>query len=353
LELYPSLAATQQQVEDERATNKITANDEFRLINVIFSGELAEIALSSEEAATRAELDAGLVGHKSPFWKMVESRFNSGFPPEGVDGMTFADLMHHIYPLFHYGDTRIDPSAHGQFSAEKLMSVWTELLKEYDTVIVNFTKSGNHDSSFTKAAMVTLNVTESNKDTDSITSNSLNDDDCNEGDDDEFGMETGGWCCFANSLPIVYLRMWLNEKPNLTSSVTRQIPQDVQLDIANADESKKKRKASDPVSRKSTADNKQQRKTPSEAIADAFVGYMKYKETEAAVQPNSITKSLGEDQQSFMKCQSVKEKIELVEKQIAVVSRRIQQSQSDEQRARFSAALQQLENELDELVILK
>jgi hypothetical protein len=47
--------------------------------------------------------------------------------------------------------------------------------------------------------MVTLNVTESNKDTDSITSNSLNNDNGNEVDDDEFGMETGGWCCFTNS----------------------------------------------------------------------------------------------------------------------------------------------------------
>jgi hypothetical protein len=77
--------------------------------------------------------------------------------------------------------------------------------------------------------------------------------------------------------------MWLNDKPNLTSFVTRQIPQDAQFDTANVAESKKKRKASDPVSRKSAADNKQQRKTPSEAIADAFVGYMKYKETETAV----------------------------------------------------------------------
>jgi hypothetical protein len=47
--------------------------------------------MGSEEAATRAELDSGLVGHKSPFWKMVESRFNGGFPPDGVDGITFAD----------------------------------------------------------------------------------------------------------------------------------------------------------------------------------------------------------------------------------------------------------------------
>jgi hypothetical protein len=41
------------------------------------------------------------------------------------------------------------------FSAEKLTSVWKDLLKEYKTVLVNFTKSGNHESSFMKAKQVT------------------------------------------------------------------------------------------------------------------------------------------------------------------------------------------------------
>jgi hypothetical protein len=114
------LAATQQQVEDERATNKITANDKFHLTNVFFfQGSLPKVALSSKEAAIYAELNDGLVGHKSLFWKMVESSFNSGFPPQGVDGMTCADLMHHIHPLFHNGDTRIDPAVHGQLSSKK------------------------------------------------------------------------------------------------------------------------------------------------------------------------------------------------------------------------------------------
>jgi hypothetical protein len=82
---------------------------------------------------------------------------------------------------------------------------------------------GNHDSSFTKAAIVAYNRMESKNDSDS-SSNSLKDADCNEGNDDEFGMETGDWCCSSNSLPIFYLRMWLNEKPNLTSFVSFQIP---------------------------------------------------------------------------------------------------------------------------------
>ncbi len=70
---------------------------------------------------------------------------------------------------------------------------------------------------------------------DSITSDSaLNDDDLIEGDDDELWMESGGWCCFTNSLPMIYLRMWLTEKPKLTKFVSWQIPKDVQLNTTNS-----------------------------------------------------------------------------------------------------------------------
>ncbi len=194
--------------------------------------------MRSEDTVCRAELDAGLVGNNSPFWKMVESRFNTGFPPDGVDGIAHADLMHHIHPLFHQNDVTIDPKRHGQFSAEKLRSVWKDLQAEYDTVTVNFTKSGNHDSSFTRAAMLALK--KNNGEDSNESESSLNDDDINEDSDDDFGMEGGGWCCFTNSLPIVYLLMWLNEKPNLTSFVSHQIPADIQCDSAKADGNQKK-----------------------------------------------------------------------------------------------------------------
>jgi hypothetical protein len=61
-----------------------------------------------------------------------------------------------------------------------------------------------------------------------------------DGADDEFGLETGGWCSFMNSLPIIYLRMWLNEKPTLTSFVSRQIPPDIQFDTAISEDASKK-----------------------------------------------------------------------------------------------------------------
>jgi hypothetical protein len=49
---------------------------------------------------------------------MVKHRSNKGFPPDGIDGMTFAELIHHIHPLFHQNDTKIDPTNHGHFLVE-------------------------------------------------------------------------------------------------------------------------------------------------------------------------------------------------------------------------------------------
>jgi len=148
-----------------------------------------------------------------------------------VDGQKYPDIIHHIHPLFDQHDEVINPGTHGTFKAEKLRLLWKEMQSKYDTVMTKFTKSGNHQSSFMRAAMKALN----------------NDQDL--GDDDEFGVEAGGWCCFTNSLPIIYLRMWRNERPLLTTFVSRKIPDGIQLDTMKAEA--KKRSASDCDSTKS------------------------------------------------------------------------------------------------------
>ncbi len=183
-------------------------------------------------------------------------------------------------------------------------------------------------------------------------SSALNDDDDEDnidGEDDKFGMETGGWCCFMNSLPIIYLRMWLNEKPNLTSFVSRQIPTDVQPDSGVAEGSKKKRKASESASVTNNKGNKL-KKSPTEAMAEAISGLVRMKEMELANR-STATDVLGVDLKRIMELQSTKEKIELLEKRISVVTRKLEQSRSDEHRQRFQAALEKLEEDLDSLVI--
>jgi hypothetical protein len=52
-----------------------------------------------------------------------------------------------------------------------------------------------------------------------------------------------------------------------------------------------------------------------------------------------------------MHSQSAKEKNELLEKQISVVTRRVQQARSDDERERYSQALQKLKDELDKGVL--
>jgi len=328
--------------------SRVTIHDKFCLINIIFSEELGEMALHSEDTATRTELDAGVIGHNSQFWKLVESHFNSGFPSDGVDGQKYPDIIHHIHPLFDQHDEVINPGMHGTFKAEKLRSLWKEMQSEYDTVMTKFTKSGNHQSSFMRAAMKALN----NDQTSLLSSSSLNDDDEEEdddlGDDDESGVEAGGWCCFTNSLPIIYLRMWLNERPLLTTFVSRKIPDGIQLDTMKAEA--KKRSASDRDSTKS--DGKKQKKSPSESIADAFISFVKIKEEEAATHPQNIMDSLGGELKSVLRSQAVKEKIDLLEKQIAVVTRCIEQSQSPAQKVCYTIVLCKLESELNDLVII-
>jgi hypothetical protein len=119
---------------------------------------------------------------------------------------------------------------------------------EYDTVMKKFTKSGTHQISFTRAPMKALddNGDETNDDV-------LNADDEVDGggDDDDFGVESGGWRCFTN-----YLRVWLNKRPILTSFVSRKIPDGVQLDTTKPSAKQRLALESDPTK----SDNKKQKK---------------------------------------------------------------------------------------------
>jgi len=88
--------------------------------------------------------------------------------------------------------------------------------------MVNFTKSGNHNSNFTKAAMIVL------REQGLLDTTEEDFDEAEE--DDVFGVEEGGFCNFTNSILIIYLRLWLNERPGLVNFVSRQIPGLMQVD---------------------------------------------------------------------------------------------------------------------------
>jgi hypothetical protein len=131
------------------------------------------------------------------------------------------------------------------------------------------------------------------------TSITSEDEELDDGDNDKFGVETGGWCCFTNSLPIIYLRMWLNDKPQITSFVSRQILPDVQLDTGNKESSKRKQKSIDNVS-----SAQRERRSPTDTIVDAIVGLVKAREAATAHQTASMSKVLGQELKSFLSSQS-------------------------------------------------
>ncbi len=47
-------------------------------------------------------------------------------------------------------------------------------------------------------------------------------------------MEEGGFCNFTNSIVVIYLRLWLNERPGLNGFVSRQLPDTIQVDSMQA-----------------------------------------------------------------------------------------------------------------------
>jgi hypothetical protein len=95
-----------------------------------------------------------MVGANSPFWNKMVSLFHcaDGCNPS-TDGANFQDKVHfeHTYNSQHH--KTIDPSKHWYFSNDKLQSMWSILKFDYDQATVNFTKSSNHSSSFTTAAI--------------------------------------------------------------------------------------------------------------------------------------------------------------------------------------------------------
>jgi hypothetical protein len=110
---------------------------ELQILNCIFSDELGALADRSEDV-DRAALDSGLVGDNIIFWKLVEERFNTGYPVGSVDGPLWADKVHFHHQLIANYNPHVCPEDHGTFSSTDLRSMWKEFQKEYDRVFTNF-----------------------------------------------------------------------------------------------------------------------------------------------------------------------------------------------------------------------
>jgi len=74
--------------------------------------------------------------------------------------------------------------------------LWKDIQSDYDKVMINFTKSGNHNNNFTKATIIAL------RDQGLVDTTEEDFDDADA--DDIFGVEEGSFCNFTNSIVMIY-----------------------------------------------------------------------------------------------------------------------------------------------------
>jgi len=318
-----------------------TVHARFRLINCLFSEELASESNDADNV-DRATLDAGAVGANSVFWKLCEERFNSGFPVESVDGPLFADTLHFSHPTIDGHHETVNPSLRSRFSSTDLVAMWKEIQKEYEKVFNNFKRSGNHNSSFTKEAMRMCRAADGEDD--KSVDSSVHSADI----DDVFGVEAGGFCNFTNSVVIIYLRMWLNERPGLTSFVSRELLEGIQIDSMEAPA------ATVTVRRQSsgTASTESKLRKSPDMLAESINNLVKARKIEDGRMEMhfSITK-YHETEMRKASIEAKREDIELVRHQLAVLTERYENSTDPERKQRYKKGLDELEDKLDALLM--
>jgi hypothetical protein len=323
-------------VPPEGGSEKVsmTIHDKFRLINCLFSDEMRDLAASSTNRLSREELDTGAHGAKSKFWQHIELRFKVGFPSDSVDGSGFANVVHFNHPNFDLFHESINTAEHGTHTAETLRDMWKKIQSEYDTVMVNFTKSGNHNSNFTQAAMSALGVLQVEE---------------MEDDEDVLGSEEGVFFCFTNSVIIIYLRMWVNQNQEMAGFASRQIPSGMQIDTLDGGSSsaatKRATTATTPgnvVDSTGAKETKKPRSSPEtvsvmcEVMIDLAEGRkndaaQRAKENEARME-ESMGRRASMDQ--IIAVSKTQAEIDLLERQIEVLQRKLNKAVDPDEKAK-------------------
>ncbi|KUF86473.1 hypothetical protein AM587_10007099 [Phytophthora nicotianae] len=108
-----------------------------RLLNVLFSDRFATRLASSDDDATRDQIDTGEVNQNTSFWKEVAKEFQTN--TTDYNG------------LFTFNDPRyigIDPSVIVQDDAPRLNNMWKEVNTKYIKAFSKFDVSGQNSNDF-------------------------------------------------------------------------------------------------------------------------------------------------------------------------------------------------------------
>ncbi|ETO81928.1 hypothetical protein F444_03843 [Phytophthora nicotianae P1976] len=132
--------AVQATVDDENLLDpslRKTKHCCIRLLNVLFSDRFATRLASSDDAATRDQIDTGEVNQNTSFWKEVAKEFQTN--TTDYNG------------LFTFNDPRyigIDPSVIVQHDASRLYDMWKKVNTKYIKAFSKFDVSGQNSNDF-------------------------------------------------------------------------------------------------------------------------------------------------------------------------------------------------------------
>ncbi|KAF4127332.1 hypothetical protein GN958_ATG23480 [Phytophthora infestans] len=132
--------AVQATVDDENLLDpslRKTKHCCIRLLNVIFSDRFATRLASSDDAATRDQIDTSEVNQNTSFWKEVAKEFQTN--TTDYNG------------LFTFNDPRyigVDPSVIVQHDAPRLYDMWKKVNTKYIKAFSKFDVSGQNSNDF-------------------------------------------------------------------------------------------------------------------------------------------------------------------------------------------------------------
>ncbi|GMF41448.1 unnamed protein product [Phytophthora fragariaefolia] len=108
-----------------------------RLLNSIFSDNFASRIASSDDTATRAEIDAGEVNYRTRLWKEITDPFHNN--KTDFNGLFIVDNSR-----FH----GIDASYTVRHDAARLYEMWKRVISKYGKANAKFYVSGQNSEDF-------------------------------------------------------------------------------------------------------------------------------------------------------------------------------------------------------------
>ena len=123
---------------------RVTSSCVARIQNFLFSDDFYAAFQCYGDQVTRGHLDRGETGANSELWTKIHARYIDNVADEkSTDGI---EKVHWDLAVFK----DLKPSKFGDHGQRKLHQMWRKAQSDYKAAMINFTKSGTHNASFSE-----------------------------------------------------------------------------------------------------------------------------------------------------------------------------------------------------------